>query len=140
MQAHIACDYYTTHAPDSRADLLNRRHQREGKEHRPEHAVAELRTHLRIRRNSARIVVRSSGNQSRSQLPENRICTRCLVLIGRTAGALCSPLFRHSKTLSLKREYPLRRKQRPAVINRIPTGNSWVNAIQVLEALCCSFA
>ena len=71
MAPDIAGDSDAAHAADSCADFLDGRHQRKGKEHGPEHAVAELRSDLRIGRNPARIVVRRAGNQAGTEFPKN---------------------------------------------------------------------
>jgi hypothetical protein len=48
-------------------DLLHARHQRKGDERHPKHPKAELRTRLRICGDARRVVIRSSGDQSRSE-------------------------------------------------------------------------
>ncbi len=50
------------HPADMGADQLDRRHQREGQDHRPQQPIAELRPGLRIGRDAARIVVRGAGD------------------------------------------------------------------------------
>ena len=52
---------------DLRAHGLDRRHQRIGQGHRPEHIEAELRPRLGIGSDAARVVVSHAGDQSRTQ-------------------------------------------------------------------------
>jgi len=52
---------------DARAHDLDADHERQREQHRPQHAVPELRARLRIGGNAARIV-RGAGDQSRPQL------------------------------------------------------------------------
>ena len=61
----MACD-----APHPGANQLNADHQGIGQHHGPAELIAELRARLRVRRNTAGIVVRGSGNQAGSQLPQ----------------------------------------------------------------------
>ena len=58
--------------PDLGADKLDRRHQRIGQHHRPEHVEAELGAGLRIGRNAARVVVRRAGDEPGAELLEDR--------------------------------------------------------------------
>ncbi len=70
MAADVAGDPDAAYTADSRANFLDRHHQRKGKKHGPEHAVAKLRPDLRISGDPARIVVGRTGNQSRTELPK----------------------------------------------------------------------
>ncbi len=67
MRADVAGDALAGHAADARADLLDRRHQREAEQHHPAHRVAELRAGLRVGGDAARIVVGGAGDQSRAE-------------------------------------------------------------------------
>ena len=62
--ADIARDAVPGDATDARRHDLNADHQRRREEHAPQHAEAELRTGLRIRRDAAWIVVRGAGNEA----------------------------------------------------------------------------
>ena len=59
-------------AADARADRLDRRHQRIGQRHRPQHVEAELRAGLGIGGDAAGIVVGDAGDQARPQ-PRQRM-------------------------------------------------------------------
>jgi hypothetical protein len=48
----------------SRADFLHRDHQRIGEQHRPGNGEAELRPYLRVSRDTARIIIRRTSDQS----------------------------------------------------------------------------
>ncbi len=64
--AEIGGESATCDAPDATADFLDCRHQGVGQEHGPKKRIAELRTHLRIGRDTARIVIRGSGDEARA--------------------------------------------------------------------------
>jgi hypothetical protein len=53
-----------------RADDLDRDHQRQREHHRPQHRETELGTGLRVGSDTARIVVRSTGDQARAELAQ----------------------------------------------------------------------
>ncbi len=57
-------------AADSRADDLDRHHQGIREDHRPQHAVAELRPGLGIGGDPAGIVIGGAGDQARPQVIE----------------------------------------------------------------------
>jgi len=66
------------HAADARAHDLDADHERQREQHRPQHAVAELRARLGIGRDAARIVVRGAGDEARPQLLQQRQSHRAL--------------------------------------------------------------
>ena len=70
---HIRGQALARDEPETRADHLDAHHQRVGEQHRPQHAVAELRAGLGIGRNAARIVVGRARDEARSQLLDPRI-------------------------------------------------------------------
>ena len=80
VHADVAGDAVAGHPADARADLLDRRHQREAEQHHPAHRVAELRAGLRIGGDAARIVVGGAGDQSRAEPGEQSF-------VGRSRGA-----------------------------------------------------
>ena len=57
---------------DARAHGLDRRHQREGQRHRPQHVEAELRAGLGIGGDAAGVVVGDAGDQPRAD-PRQRM-------------------------------------------------------------------
>src|SRR6266550_5756241 len=71
MPAEIGREATSCNPADSSADFLKCGHQWVGKEHRPEHSISEVRSHLGIGRDSTRIVIGRSRNQSRSKLSKN---------------------------------------------------------------------
>ncbi len=62
---------------DARADDLDPDHQRQREEHRPQHAVAELRSRLGIAGNAARIVVGGTGDQAGTEALKKRLVPGC---------------------------------------------------------------
>ena len=66
----VACDTASSSAPHAGAHDLNRRHQRISEEHGPSQRVPELRAGLRVRRDPAGVVVRSTRDQAGTQDPE----------------------------------------------------------------------
>jgi len=70
MSADIGRQPVAGHAAHARADHLDADHQRIGEHHRPPELIAELRAGLRIRRNAARIVVGSAGDETRTEQPK----------------------------------------------------------------------
>ena len=54
-------------AADARGNFLDRHHQRKAQQHGPADAVTELRAGLAVRADPRRIVVRGTGDQSRSE-------------------------------------------------------------------------
>src|SRR6202020_2163055 len=59
-------------------DHLDADHQRIGEQHGPQHAVAELRTGLRIGGDTARIIIGGAGDEARPQLPYPRVFRNAL--------------------------------------------------------------
>jgi hypothetical protein len=70
MLADVAGDALAGYPADLGANFLDRRHQRPGEQHDPSHAVAELRTDLRVSSDAARIVVRGAGDQPGAEKSE----------------------------------------------------------------------
>lgn len=62
MGADVAGDTLPGDAPNSRTNFLDSRHQWEGEQHDPSHAVAELCTCLRIGGDTARIIIGGTGD------------------------------------------------------------------------------
>jgi len=67
MPADVGGESLTRHPADAGAYSLDADHQRECEERRPQYPVAEAGTDLGIRGDTARIIVRSSGDKTRSQ-------------------------------------------------------------------------
>jgi hypothetical protein len=65
---HVLGETPAGHPADVGADQLDRAHQREGQDHGPEQAVAELGAGLGIGGDTAGVVVGGAGNQPRSEL------------------------------------------------------------------------
>ena len=85
MRADVAGDALAGDPADARADLLDRRHQREAEQHHPAHRVAELRAGLRVGGDAARIVVGGAGDQSRAEPAEQPLA------LWRPGGAAMAP-------------------------------------------------
>ena len=69
-RAMLAARALAGHPPDPRADGLDRRHQRKGEHHRPQHVDAELRARLCIGGDAARIIIRRAGDEARARTPK----------------------------------------------------------------------
>ena len=76
MRADVAGNALAGHPAHARADLLDRRHQREAEQHHPAQRVAELRARLRVGGDPARIVVGGAGDQSRAEPAEQPLVRR----------------------------------------------------------------
>src|SRR5450631_550627 len=70
MLPKIGSDTFAGRASNSRAYLLNRDHQRIRKQKRPCDGETELGARLRIGGNSARIVIRRTRNEARTEYPQ----------------------------------------------------------------------
>src|SRR3954452_1212579 len=70
MAAQVTDDPASRGPPDPRADLLDRRHQREGEQHGPADAEAELSSGLAISADAGRIVVGRARNEARPERTE----------------------------------------------------------------------
>ena len=73
----VGGEAFAGHPADARANRLNRRHQRIGQRHGPQHVEAELRARLRIGGDAAGIVVRHAGDQARPD-PRQRMFLQAL--------------------------------------------------------------
>ena len=82
VAAQILRDAVAGYAADPCADRLDGRHQRKAEQHRPAEAVAELRAHLAVGRDAARIVVGRAGDQTRSQTFQKFEWHLCFRLLG----------------------------------------------------------
>ena len=76
VRADIAGDPHSGHTADAGADLLDRGHQREGEQHHPAHAKAELCPSLGVGGDAAGIVVRRAGDQPRAEGSEPPLLRR----------------------------------------------------------------
>ena len=72
---HVRREPFAGDPADPRADGLDRRHQRIGQRDGPHQVEAELRPHLGMGRDAARIVVRRAGDEARPEAAEPR-CRR----------------------------------------------------------------
>ena len=79
MRANVAGNPLPGGAAHARADLLDRRHQREAEQHHPAHCVAELSPGLGVGGDAARIVVGGAGDQPRAKAAEQPL-VRCAVV------------------------------------------------------------
>ena len=76
MRADVAGNALAGDPAHARADLLDRRHQREAEQHHPAHRVAELRAGLGVGGDAARIVVGGAGDQPRAEPAEQPFVRR----------------------------------------------------------------
>ena len=67
---HVGSEALAGDPPDQRAHELDRDHERDGEEDRPQQPVAELRAGLRIGRDAGWIVVGRAGDQARARATE----------------------------------------------------------------------
>src|SRR5665213_232353 len=67
MSADIPRDSAAGDSTNSRADFLDRAHQRQREEHRPKQAVAILGAGLRVRGDATGIIVRCAGDEAGAQ-------------------------------------------------------------------------
>src|SRR5205814_10559937 len=70
MATQVAGDAVPGGSPDSRADFLDRHHERKCEQHGPADGEPELRTGLAVSADAGRIIIRCAGNESGTEPAE----------------------------------------------------------------------
>ena len=86
MLTEVSGDTLSGDSSDTRADVLDDDHEGVGEQHRPGKLIARLRTGLRVGRDTAGIIVRGAGDQTRAQTGPERRFPPCPLTSTTTVG------------------------------------------------------